>query len=166
MWLQSQPWLKNQWDPNTTGESCPRLSTQIVFTAVILKIPLTCLPCLVLLLCVRVWLYALPLGLSAIERSSERERSIKRQQRSACFLFKLSLSHLSHKPIENNEHEQNESESLAVYYQVFNRHRPEMGESNAESVQRMKDIDDEVQRILTKRRKIFVTNNVQEYEIQ
>jgi hypothetical protein len=43
-----------------------------------------------------------------------------------------------------------DSETLAIYYQVFNRHRPEMGESNAESAHRTNLIDDEVRAILTK----------------
>jgi hypothetical protein len=56
--------------------------------------------------------------------------------------------------------------TLAIYYQVFNRHRPEMGESNAESADRMRIIDAEVQEILKQSRKPVVTNNAQEYDIQ
>jgi hypothetical protein len=70
-----------------------------------------------------------------------------------------------HTPMNHKESEENDVESLTVYYQVFNRHRPEMGESNAESVHRMNIIDDEVREVLAKRRKTLVTNNVQEYEL-
>ncbi len=59
-----------------------------------------------------------------------------------------------------------DSETLAIYYQVFNRHRPKMNESNAESAHRTNIIDDEVRAILAKRRKKLVTNNVQDIELQ
>ena len=39
MWLWCLPWLKNSGDPNITDWSCPRLSTQVVFTAAISKNP-------------------------------------------------------------------------------------------------------------------------------
>ena len=39
MWLWCLSWLKNPGDPNITDRSCPRLSTQVVFTAAISKNP-------------------------------------------------------------------------------------------------------------------------------
>ncbi len=58
-------------------------------------------------------------------------------------------------------------EDLSTYYQVFNRHRPEMGESNAESADRMRLIDEEILRIkdLRNKRKRVLINNVQEVQL-
>ncbi len=80
MWLlclSSLSWLKNPGDPNITDSSCPRLSTQVVFTAANLKTPLTCLSCLAFLLCVRVWTRVL-WYLSALESSWKRESYLTR----------------------------------------------------------------------------------------
>ena len=90
---------RNRSDPNKVNEQDKRLTTQVVFTAAIVKIPLTCLSYLGLLsLCVR--LCALSLGLSALESSFERERAaeqgVTRYSRSPHlsrpFVFSLSFS--------------------------------------------------------------------------
>jgi hypothetical protein len=50
-------------------------------------------------------------------------------------------------------------EDLSTYYQVFNRHRPEMGESNAESADRMRLIEEEIlhiQAMRNKRKRVMV----------
>ncbi len=62
---------------------------------------------------------------------------------------------------EHDQHEELSKVSLSVYYQVFDRHRPEMGESSAESVDRMNRINDEFLHKM-KKRKVAVTNNTQE----
>jgi hypothetical protein len=75
--------------------------------------------------------------------------------------------HMTDQPaLDHPPNQLTDSETLAIYYQVFNRHRPEMGESNAESAHRTNIIDDEVRSILTKRRKRLVTNNVQDIDLQ
>jgi hypothetical protein len=84
MWLWCLSWLKNPGDPSIIDWSCPRLSTQVVFTAVNLKTPLTCLSCLAFLLCVCACALCL-WCLSSLESSWKRELQIK-----------LSLSNLSH----------------------------------------------------------------------
>ena len=72
-------------------ESCPRLSTQVVFTAALLKILRTSLSCLVFLSLVRVSANCCGV-LSALESSlKERALSIKgRQQRSLSLFSALS----------------------------------------------------------------------------
>ncbi len=58
-------------------------------------------------------------------------------------------------------------EDLSTYYQVFNRHRPEMGESNAESVDRMRLIEEEILHIqaMRNKRKRVMVNNVQDVQL-
>ena len=94
MWLlclSFLSWLKNPGDPNITDRSCPRLSTQVVFTAANLKTPLTCLSCLAFLLCVRVWARVL-WYLSALESSEKERATYQGVTRPA---WDLSLSYLS-----------------------------------------------------------------------
>ena len=66
---------RNRWDPNKVNEQDKRLTTQVVFTAAIVKIPFTCLSYLGLL-SLSARLCALSLGLSALE-SSLKERAVE-----------------------------------------------------------------------------------------
>jgi hypothetical protein len=99
---------------------------------------------------------------SSQSQTDERSLPTTRKQKRAKFVRRAdsppSLNYPSTEPTE--------PETLAIYYQVFNRHRPEMGESNAESADRMRLIDEEVQELLKQRRKPVATNNAQEYDIQ
>jgi hypothetical protein len=58
-------------------------------------------------------------------------------------------------------------EDLFLYYRVFHRYRPEMGEFNAESADRMRLIDEEILRIknMQNKRKRSLINNVQEVHL-
>ena len=54
---------------------------------------------------------------------------------------------------EKEQQDQIEDEDLTLYYKVFNRYKPEFGESNAESVARMKALEAEYQYLMMKKKK-------------
>ena len=78
----------------------------------------------------------------------------------------------SHSDPDDNDHANNDSDtSLEINYRANANHRPEMGESNAESAIRHEEIEEDIKRIKREReqrrhnRKQGITNNVQEIQL-
>ncbi len=68
------------------------------------------------------------------------------------------LEQLDQNKTDKDQQGQSKDEDLTLYYKVFNRYKPEAGESNAESTARTAALEAEYQYLLMKKKKTTISN--------